>query len=69
MTYNGWSNRATWLVNIWFNPECKKDVLEIHDYFHESIHAIKEPWLRDFVDTSVDWEELKNHYEEENEDD
>jgi hypothetical protein len=25
-TYNGWTNRETWLVNVWFNPESREDV-------------------------------------------
>ena len=24
--YNGWTNRETWLVNVWFNPESRTDV-------------------------------------------
>jgi hypothetical protein len=25
-TYNGWTNRETWLVNVWFSPESRADV-------------------------------------------
>ena len=25
-TYNGWTNRETWLVGLWFNPETKSDI-------------------------------------------
>ena len=67
MTYNGWSNRPTWLVNVWFNPECKQDIDDIRCLFDETINSIKEPWLRDFIDDSVNWEELENHFEEEQE--
>ena len=67
MTYNGWSNRPTWLVNVWFNPECKQDIDGIRFHFNETINSIKEPWLRDFIDESVNWEELENHFEDEEE--
>ena len=30
---NGWTNRETWLVNVWFNPETKEDV----DYIEETL--------------------------------
>jgi len=49
---------------MWFNPNSKNEVEEIHDHFYERIRAIKEPWLRDFVDTSVDWQELKDNCDE-----
>ncbi len=26
MAYNGWTNRETWLINVWFNPESSADV-------------------------------------------
>ncbi len=26
MSYNGWTNRETWLVNLWFNPESIEDL-------------------------------------------
>ena len=32
-TYNGWTNRETWLVGLWFNPESKQDV----DYIEETL--------------------------------
>ena len=31
MSYNGWSNRETWLVNIWYNPETIEDIDYIKD--------------------------------------
>ncbi len=36
-TYNGWTNRATWLVNVWFNPESKADVQSAREQLEEAI--------------------------------
>jgi len=33
--YNGWSNRETWLVNLWYNPETKSDI----DYIEETLES------------------------------
>ena len=63
---NGWRNRATWLVNLWFEPECTGDV----DYLEENLqHEFEkrintEPWagfIKDLIDfTAIDWDELRN---------
>jgi predicted NUDIX family NTP pyrophosphohydrolase len=67
--YNGWSNRKTWLVNVWFNPESRADV----DYARETI---EEEWnkmpgfMQDFCDIgAINWDELVEHFDEESEDD
>ncbi len=73
--YNGWTNRETWLVNLWFG-----------DYFAELAddgEAIDADYIRDFVDehmdeclgnagsgfirdlldlSGIDWDELASHY-------
>lgn len=66
-TYNGWTNRATWLVNVWFNPESKDDVLMARDTLESAIDELPD-FLRDFVDTDINWEELMEHFEDESED-
>jgi len=67
--YNGWKNRATWLVNVWFNPESREDV-------HAARYAIEEAedtlpdFMRDFLCTcEIDWDELESHFEDETEED
>lgn len=73
-TYNGWANRETWLVNVWFG-----------DYFAalaEEGETIDADYIRDFVDehvseatggqsgfvndlldlSGIDWNELAEHY-------
>lgn len=73
MSYNGWTNRETWLVSIWFNPETEEDV----DAAQEAIEGEYEEmtdFMRDFVDIDViDWDELRasvaDEEEEEEEED
>jgi len=63
-TYNGWTNRATWLVNVWFNPESKEDVQMARDMLDDAIDQLPD-FLKDFVDTDINWEELESHFEDE----
>lgn len=65
MSYNGWSNRETWLVNVWFNPESKDDVNAARTIIDEAYDAMPD-FMRDFCDIqAIDWEELESHFEEE----
>lgn len=63
-TYNGWTNRATWLINIWFNPESKADVQMAREAFEEA-HDKCPDFIRDFIDTDINWEELESAFDEE----
>lgn len=57
--YNGWRNRATWLVNVWFNPESRNDVHLARDMLEEQYDAMPDGCLKDMIDLSdVDWDEL-----------
>ena len=68
-TYNGWTNRATWLVNVWFNPESKDDVQMARETLESAIDDCPD-FLRDFIDTDINWEELESHFDDkESEDD
>lgn len=76
-TYNGWTNRETWLVGIWFNPMSKGDV----DYLEETIeeHFIRimeksRTWegdcyvglFTDMIDFHcINWDELREAQDEE----
>jgi len=63
--YNGWSNRETWLINVWFgdNWECAGDV-DVTREFCESEMSEIPMWLQDFVDLeAVNWDELRKHAE------
>jgi len=33
--YNGWTNRATWLINVWFEPESREQVSLARETFEE----------------------------------
>jgi hypothetical protein len=64
-TYNGWTNRATWLVNVWFNPESREDVDCARKALEEAWEAIPD-FMRDFCTIDeINWEELMEHFEEE----
>ena len=66
--YNGWTNRATWLVNVWCNPESREDVEAIRYSLEEQYDAMPDGPLKDMVELSeVDWDQLLEHFEEEEE--
>ena len=66
--YNGWTNRETWLVNVWFNPETKGDVQFARECLEEE-HDRLEGCLKDMCDLSnINWQELEDAMEEESED-
>jgi hypothetical protein len=79
-TYNGWANKETWLINIWFGDD-------MHDSAKENGYAIDESWCKDMVNeylensvknvftgfigdvvgtfiSSVDWREIANSVNE-----
>jgi hypothetical protein len=68
-TYNGWTNRATWLVNVWGNPESREDVESLREQLTEQVDALPDGILKDMVDLSeINWDELCSHFEEESDD-
>lgn len=65
--YNGWTNRATWLVNVWFNPESREDVQAAREQLEEQADAL-DGCLKDMLCLDeVNWEELESHFDEEDE--
>ena len=67
-TYNGWTNRATWLVNVWGNPESREDVQMLKEQLEEQYDEMPNGILKDMLDFSeINWEELESHFEEEDE--
>ena len=68
-TYNGWTNRATWLVMVWFNPVTRADVEEAQSTIWEAADNIPD-FMRDFLCTDeINWDELLKYCEENEEDD
>jgi hypothetical protein len=60
--YNGWSNRETWLVNVWFDPTCREDVEAARYALEEAVDQLPD-FLRDFVSVDqVNWDELSEHF-------
>ena len=66
--YNGWTNRETWLINVWFDPQSAADVEMAREAFEETYDTLPD-WMKDFVSDNINWEELASHFEEEEEED
>ena len=65
--YNGWTNRETWLVNVWFNPESADDLDWIKEQIESDYDSLPD-YMRDFCDIGcINWDELRSHFEEEEE--
>ena len=70
MSYNGWRNRETWLVNVWYNPVTKSDIDWIQEHLEDQYYtseALQGFW-NDVIDfNAIDWDELRKAMEEEEE--
>ena len=66
MSYNGWTNRATWLINVWFEPQSREDVQMARETFENAIDQSPDI-LRDFIDQGINWSELEEQFEDEDE--
>ena len=65
MTYNGWTNRETWAVNVWFEPKNEKEVLYAKEFLEEAYNGMPDP-LKDMCYLSeVNWDELIEWVKEE----
>ena len=71
---NGWTNAATWTVNLWFGDHwdylSEDGILDaenmrehVQDYIDEMLGDKNNGFIRDMIDLgSVNWYELANHY-------
>jgi len=64
--YNGWTNRATWLVNVWGNPESRADLDMLKADLEEQYDALPNGIIKDMLNMdAINWEELAEHFDEE----
>lgn len=64
-TYNGWTNRETWLVNVWFNPESREDVESARYMLEEQYDEMPNGPLKDMIDfNAINWDELLESFED-----
>tara|TARA_R100001086_G_C11747349_1_gene234284 strand:+ start:466 stop:747 length:282 start_codon:yes stop_codon:yes gene_type:complete len=71
-TYNGWTNRATWLINLWYEPHTTSDLDWIKEELEERSASLAnsenvcDKILSDMLNLQeIDWDELKEHVETE----
>jgi hypothetical protein len=63
-TYNGWKNRETWLVNLWYGDtwDCVEDVRITEILLDEKYEDLGNGIMRDMIDwQAIDWEQLRSH--------
>jgi len=76
-TYNGWTNRQTWLINIWFmdgldgqEPVTAEYLQEmVEEYIYDALESVPtnpRNFLQDIMDISdVNWDELADNHNSE----
>ena len=74
MTYNGWTNYETWMINLHFDgcfePNTSAD--EIKDTVQMIVEeqSNDSPLINDIINSCLDevnWDEIASHYQEEEE--
>ena len=67
-TYNGWRNRTTWLVNLWFEPNAHHELEAIKESLEQRVNdlanskSIVDQFLADHINIEkIDWHELAEH--------
>jgi len=69
-TYNGWTNRATWLINVWYSPTTAdldwiKDELENRVADLANSDSMSDRVLADMINLNeVNWDELADSLED-----
>jgi|TARA_A200000159_G_scaffold31297_1_gene27872 hypothetical protein len=68
-TYNGWTNRTTWLINVWYNPTTadldwiKEDLQDRVNKLADS-EQVSDKVLADMINLEeVNWSELEESLE------
>ena len=68
---NGWTNRETWLINLWFEYENQEELDDIRSLLEEELDELRNKisdYLVDllglnFVENEINWDELAGHCE------
>jgi hypothetical protein len=68
---NGWTNRETWLINLWFEYENQEELDDIRSLLEEELDELRNKipdYLVDllglnFVENEINWDELGGHVE------
>lgn len=62
-TYNGWRNRETWLVNLWYGDSLI-DIDHVRELLEEMVENLGNGILQDMLDLEcIDWDELRESWE------
>jgi len=70
--YNGWTNRSTWLINLWYEPHTVNDLDWMKEELEERVSTLADSdnvcdkILADILNLQeINWDELKEHVETE----
>ena len=70
--YNGWTNRSTWLINLWYESHTVNDLDWIKEELEERVTTLADSdnvcdkVLADMLNLQdINWNELKEHVETE----
>ena len=63
--YNGWTNRATWLVNVWYEPQTKEEVEDAKYDLMGQHDSMSNGVLKDMICVlEINWQELMDMFED-----
>jgi hypothetical protein len=60
--YNGWTNRETWLVVCWFEPQTPVDVDCIEEQVWDDYEALPGFFKDCIALDAINWEELRTTF-------
>lgn len=61
-TYNGWKNRETWLVNLWYG-DVGIDIDQVREILEEMVENLGNGILQDMLDLDcIDWDDLRESW-------